>query len=168
MDPHSELRLAQVIPRLSALIHQLADTLATQGITILVVQGLRTVEQQDALYARGRTTPGSIVTNAKGGYSWHQFGCAIDAAPMNRDDTVDWNSSHPQWHAMESLGVAVGLTSGATWIRLVDAPHLQYTGRFPVGAPTDEVRALYEKGGLQAVWDEIVPPAATQATQVSA
>lgn len=167
MDPHSELRLAQVIPRLSALIHQLADTLAARGITILVVQGLRTVEQQDALYARGRTTSGSIVTNAPGGHSWHNFGCAVDCAPLALDSTVDWNASHPQWHAMESLGVSLGLTSGAAWIRLVDAPHFQLTGKYPVGAPTDEIRALYEKGGLQAVWDEIVPPAATLATQAS-
>jgi peptidoglycan L-alanyl-D-glutamate endopeptidase CwlK len=39
---------------------------------------LRTFAEQDALYAQGRTTAGKIVTFAKGGDSWHNYGMAID------------------------------------------------------------------------------------------
>lgn len=39
---------------------------------------LRTFAEQDALYAQGRTKPGSIVTYARGGQSYHNFGIAID------------------------------------------------------------------------------------------
>ena len=49
-----------------------------RGIYIRITQGLRTIAEQNALYAQGRTTKGNVVTNAKGGYSWHNFGYAID------------------------------------------------------------------------------------------
>lgn len=38
----------------------------------------RSIEDQDKLYAEGRTAPGGIVTNARGGESAHNFGCATD------------------------------------------------------------------------------------------
>lgn len=152
MNATSEQRLSAVHPTLAAKIHQLAASLAAEGTTIIVVQGLRTVDEQDTLYEQGRTTPGNIVTNARGGYSWHNFGLAVDCAPLNADASVDWNAAHPQWKRMESAGQALGLTSGATFVRLVDAPHFQLTGQWPIGAPADEVRILYAGGGLQAVW----------------
>lgn len=37
---------------------------------------LRTFEEQEAIYAQGRTKPGKIVTNARGGQSYHNFGLA--------------------------------------------------------------------------------------------
>lgn len=38
----------------------------------------RTFQEQDAIYAQGRTTPGNIVTYAKGGQSYHNYGLAVD------------------------------------------------------------------------------------------
>lgn len=162
MNPHSEQRLAQVYPPLAGLIRQMAASLA---FSIIVAQGLRTVEYQQSLWQEGRNPDGSyidpvhhkgVVTNADAGHSWHNFGLAVDCDVLNKDGSVDWNSSHPQWHDMEAAGVALGLTSGANWIRIVDAPHFQYTaGVFPEAAPNDEVRAIYKSGGLSAVWQEL-------------
>jgi hypothetical protein len=45
---------------------------------IRVVSGFRTFAEQDALYAQGRTTPGNIVTPARGGESAHNYGLAVD------------------------------------------------------------------------------------------
>src|ERR1019366_5531638 len=81
MDNASEERLQLVCPQLADKVRQMAENLANQNIDIRVTQGLRTYAEQDALYAQGRTTPGRIVTNAKGGYSYHCFGLAIDCAP---------------------------------------------------------------------------------------
>lgn len=39
---------------------------------------LRTFDEQDALYAKGRTKEGKIVTYARGGQSYHNYGLAID------------------------------------------------------------------------------------------
>ncbi len=65
MDPHSETRLQAVHPVLADKVRQMAATLLQEGIEIRVVQGLRTHDEQAALYAQGRTAPGSIVTDAK-------------------------------------------------------------------------------------------------------
>jgi len=39
---------------------------------------LRTFAEQNTIYAQGRTTSGSIVTYAKAGQSYHNYGLAID------------------------------------------------------------------------------------------
>lgn len=154
IDSTSEARLALVYPRLARIIRELHDSLSAAGIRIVVVQGLRTISQQDLLYAQGRTRPGHIVTNARGGQSYHNYGLAVDCAPMV-GTVIDWSASHPAWKAMEDAGVALGLTSGATWQRIVDAPHFQLTGPWPVGSPSDAVRQLYASGGLPALWSSL-------------
>jgi len=159
MNQISQERLSMVCPELKDKICQLSTQLAAEGIYITVAQGLRTVEEQDALFAKGRDSAGNVVnkaqvvTNARGGHSWHNFGLAVDCYPVDKETGgVDWNPQHPQWKRMEEIGVSLGLTSGANWERLVDAPHFQLTGRFPEAAPSDEVRELYKQGGLLAVW----------------
>jgi len=56
------------------------------GVAVRIVQGLRTIEEQNSLYAQGRTKPGKIVTNAKGGQSYHNYGMAIDFALLYDKD----------------------------------------------------------------------------------
>jgi peptidoglycan L-alanyl-D-glutamate endopeptidase CwlK len=43
------------------------------GIDLLVTSTYRDKQSQDALYAQGRTVAGKIVTNAKGGQSFHNW-----------------------------------------------------------------------------------------------
>jgi peptidoglycan L-alanyl-D-glutamate endopeptidase CwlK len=52
--------------------------LTKHGVTFEVLSGLRSYAQQAALFAQGRTKPGKIVTNARPGSSWHNYGLAID------------------------------------------------------------------------------------------
>lgn len=165
MNATSIARLAEVHPKLRELVQKLdAELIAETGIGITVAQGLRTVEEQHALFMKGRTfyddeyivnDPHAVVTNADGGFSYHNFGLAVDCDPVELNGTIDWNADHPHWKKMEQLGRMLGLYSGADFKRLVDAPHFQLTGRFPIGAPTNEVRQLYQQGGLQAVWDAV-------------
>ena len=152
MTTSSEKLLSQLHPLLQQKIRQMAEALEQEGIKIVVVQGLRTWEEQDALYQQGRTKPGNIVTNAPAGHSYHNYALACDCAPENPDGSVDWNAEHPQWKHMEEVGTSLGLVSGANWTRLVDAPHFQITGAYPV-SPNDELRRLYQGGGLPAVWE---------------
>ena len=63
-----------------------------QGIDLLVTSTYRDYESQNALYAQGRTTQGPIVTNAKGGQSFHQFKCAVDVVPIVNGKCV-WDTS---------------------------------------------------------------------------
>ena len=159
MDAISEISLKDVYPPLAAKVRQMANMLVQENFMIRVTQGLRSWSQQDALYAQGRTAPGKIVTNCPGGYSYHNFSLAVDCVPsVGGVDTTyapDWNADHPSWKRMEAVGQSLGLVSGATWRSFPDAPHFQLTGRFPEGAPDDEVRQLFKDGGAQAVWDEV-------------
>lgn len=141
-----------VHPKLAAAIRQM-DAMAPD-LDIQVTQGLRTWAEQDALYAQGRTKPGAIVTHAPGGYSWHNFGLAVDLVPEDiTPGQPDWNVLHPAWARMVSLAESLGLVSGAEWLGAEkDTPHIQLTGRFPV-TPDDETRLLYGQGGINSVWE---------------
>lgn len=128
-------------------------TLTAQGIAIRVTQGLRTMAQQDALYAQGRSLPGHIVTNATGGYSAHNFGYAVDLCPGMRNSPIwepNFDASSPDYQAMAKSGEAELLTWGGSWTSLKDFPHFQLA-EFPV-TPTDSMRLAYQKGGNEAVW----------------
>jgi peptidoglycan L-alanyl-D-glutamate endopeptidase CwlK len=157
MNTHSEARLVEVMPSLADLAHQLAEQCDADPIFVAenakleVTQGLRTWDEQDALWAIGHTSPGTPVTNAKGGESWHNYGCAIDVAPFVNDQKPDWNEQHPVWPRIVQIGESLGLRSGISW---KDEPHFQLVGSYP-NTPTQEVKDLYASGGVQAVWDSI-------------
>jgi peptidoglycan LD-endopeptidase CwlK len=159
LSPISETRLGDVYPPLAEKIRELANLLEPEGINLVVVEGLRSWNEQDHLYAQGRTAgvPGQIVTNCPGGQSWHNFGLAVDCAPeiaaLGPLAGIDWNAAHPQWKRMEAVGVSLGLVTGANWIRIKDAPHFQLTGRF-AASPDEEVRQIFREGGMALVWEE--------------
>lgn len=134
----------------------MAATLSKDGIWVRVTQALRTIEEQDALYAQGRTAPGKIVTNAPGGYSQHNFGLAVDVVPSVPGDTYipDWNPAHPSWQKMIALGESLGLYSGSHFRTFPDAPHFEYTGPYPPET-SDLQRETLKSGGLIAVWDAV-------------
>jgi peptidoglycan L-alanyl-D-glutamate endopeptidase CwlK len=159
MDTVSETRLSEVYSGLAVLVRQMADQLAAEGIDIRVTQSLRTIAEQEALYAEGRTAPGNVVTDAQGGTSWHNFGLAVDVAPLTPQG-VDWNTSHPVWQRIVAVGTGLGMVAGAIWRTFPDWPHFQLTGTFPV-TPNDAARALLAGGGLPDVWKTAFPEQAT-------
>jgi peptidoglycan L-alanyl-D-glutamate endopeptidase CwlK len=126
------------------------DRCAQGGLALVVTQGLRTWEEQDALYAQGRTAPGKIVTKARGGQSYHNFGLAFDILVLDAMGKADWDSSHPGWSQAADVGKALGLEWGGDWQTIKDQPHFQYTG----GLGLDRCRLLYPKG-LPAIWREV-------------
>ena len=144
----SENRLKKVHPELATRIRAMIDALAQGGINIEVVQGLRTVAEQDALFAQGRTKPGSVVTNARGGQSNHNYGLAVDVVPFT-DGKPNWNAPNSVWMAIGQEGGKVGLEWGGNWKKFIDKPHLQLPG-----LSVKQCIALNKKGGLSAVWAE--------------
>lgn len=159
MDAISQTRIEEVFPPLRDKISSLFTIMESSGIELRVVQALRSWPQQDALFAQGRTAPGAIVTNVRGGYSYHNFGLAVDIVPsqfdLDQPYNPDWNSKHPVWQRMETAGMSLGLDSGAAWRTFPDAPHFQLTGKWPESAPSDEVRELFKSGGIEAVWNAV-------------
>ena len=91
-----------------------------------VTSTFRDYEYQTFLYAQGRTRPGSIVTNAKAGQSWHNFQVALDVVPMINGKAV-WDNA-PLWKDIGEIGQECGLEWGGAWKRFIDKPHFQDTG----------------------------------------
>ena len=92
------------------------------GITINIISGTRSHAEQDALYAQGRTTAGSIITNARGGHSNHNFGIAFDIGVFNGNRYLP---ESPLYKAVGALGMELGLEWGGNWKTIVDQPHFQ-------------------------------------------
>ena len=80
---------------------RLIELARVAGIEILVTSTLRTFDEQAELFAIGRTKPGDIVTNAKAGESWHNFGLAFDVVPLVNGKAI-WDS--PFWNRIGDLG----------------------------------------------------------------
>jgi LysM repeat protein len=152
----SEERLARVHPGLAARGRSMLDLCAQAGVTLLVTQGLRTWEEQDALYAKGRTVAPigkkSIVTNARGGQSYHNFGLAFDIVVLDSVGKASWDDTHPGWRTAATIGKSLGLAWGGDWKTFKDTPHFQYTG----GLSLPRCRDLYTAGGLPEVWRAVV------------
>lgn len=75
--------------------------------------GVRTFDQQTALYAQGRTGPGGIVTNARAGESAHNYGCGSDWTYFYNDQLVWLKKEDPLWQIYINAVTKVGLRPGA-------------------------------------------------------
>lgn len=100
---------------------------------IRIVQGLRTIDEQNALYAQGRTKPGDIVTNAKGGSSYHNYGLAFDFCLLY-DGKISWDTNfdgdkdgQKDWQEVVQMFKNNGYTWGGDFHSIPDAPHLEKT-----------------------------------------
>ncbi|TXH46099.1 MAG: peptidase M15 [Desulfurellales bacterium] len=94
------------------------------GLDILVTCTMRTWQEQAALYAQGRTTPGRIVTYARPGESAHNHGLALDFVPLAHGKP-QWSATHPHWAVAGELGEAAGLEWAGRWTKFREYPHLQ-------------------------------------------
>lgn len=150
-------------PRLQALATELKDRCEEQGIKILFSECIRTKEEQDALYAQGRTTPGNTVTNAKGSTysSQHQWGIAVDfyldmdvdGDGQKTDDA--FNTSTGLFERVGTIALSIGLGWGGTWKSFQDRPHVYlpdwgsttYELKKQYGTP-EKFMATWSNGGV--------------------
>jgi peptidoglycan L-alanyl-D-glutamate endopeptidase CwlK len=157
MNDSSKAKLAQVHPVLADRVYQLEALLT---FPVIITQGLRTWPQQSTLWQQGRNPDGSyidpihktgVVTDAKAGQSMHNYGLAIDIAPMGPDGKVDWDGKDDRWGEILSKAPLCKLSEGAKWRTFPDEPHL-----YPVECPADpddDIVDLMTNQGIQAVWD---------------
>lgn len=107
---------------------------------------LRTFAEQNALHAQGRTRLFDangrrlgIVTKAKGGQSFHNYGLAFDIVLLvdkdrngsfesaSWEDTIDFdNDRRADWLEVADIFKRNGYTWGGDW-RFKDAPHFEKT-----------------------------------------
>ena len=125
--------VSQLHPELQKKVEQLKALCQQNGITIGISECVRTVAEQDALYAKGRSTGGSIVTNCRGtSYSsMHQWGVAfdfylivdVDGDGKTSDDA--FNNATGLFDKVGKLGQSIGLEWGGSWKSIKDKPHFQ-------------------------------------------
>lgn len=91
----------------------------------------RSNTEQDEDYAKGRTAPGKIITNARAGQSKHNFTIADKPASKAFDvavkgnDGLDWDVTHPCWQRTGEIGKSLGLTWGGDFHSIKDYPHFE-------------------------------------------
>lgn len=112
---------------------------AELGVDLVFTSTLRDDEAQDSLYAIGRTVKGSgvtakkpmgnVVTNAKAGYSWHNYRLAFDVVPVRHGKPV-WGTNGEDgklWKRIGEIGKEIGLEWAGDWKTFKETAHFQYT-----------------------------------------
>ena len=140
---------SQLNPDFADKAKQLLDLMQTQGFQITPTTGVRTLEQQDILWRQSRTTDvinaefdklhasnaiylaahlcsvgpqyGPHVTNAILGYSWHNWGEAMDVLIEPRDGYTE----DQLYKAYADNAVTLGLTAGYYFKNFQDMDHVQ-------------------------------------------
>ncbi len=103
-----------------------------KGIKVIITDGFRSIPEQDSLYEKGRSDEGEIVTHAKGGESYHNFGLAIDFAILNNAGSPIWDTdydgngnSQSDWMEVVAIAKELGFEWGGDWEHFKDYPHLE-------------------------------------------
>lgn len=142
IDTLSLERIKTLHPKIRQEVADLTDFVNNKVLTgkakMRITSTLRTFTQQDALYAQGRTKPGSIVTNAKAGQSNHNYGLSFDyALIVDKDgdgkyETTSWDTLKDydgdllsDWKEVADLFKKHGYSWGGDWKSLKDYPHLE-------------------------------------------
>jgi len=109
-----------------------------QELDAFIYSGYRSFEKQEWLYEQGRTRPGEIVTYAKPGQSWHNFGTAIDMAFKNKKNEWTWDSN--KWKELGKLGESFNLHWGGRWgWKKTDKPHFERN----YGQTLEKLKGIY-------------------------
>lgn len=122
-------KLQGVHPDLQMKVAKIIAAMAALGFEMRVTDGLRSLSEQQALYALGRTKPGRIVTRADGirNPSNHQakadgFGYAVDLT-FWIDGEPSW-AEDLHWRLYGEMAKALGLGWGGFWGK-PDKPHIE-------------------------------------------
>lgn len=144
-DERSEKNILTLRPKVQALARQFlkavgdSNELVTNGMTVKIISGTRTYEEQAELFAQGRTKSGKIVAKAEPGKSNHNFGLAWDVGLFRGNEYLP---ESPLYDSVGTIGKQLGLEWGGDWTGLVDKPHFQLKTEISLV----EVRQRFEEG----------------------
>lgn len=161
-DKISEERILTLHPKIRdevlSLFNKANNELLLGKAKARVTCGYRSFLDQDKLYAQGRSLPGKIVTNARGGYSVHNYGLAFDfCLIVDGGKHASWEhlkdfdeDGTPDWMEFVNLFKAKGYEWGGDWKSFKDYPHLQKT----FGKTVEELRNLKRGYGSFAIYPD--------------
>jgi len=111
-------------PNMRSKAAELMALCSKNGLPLLITETLRTKEEQEALYAKGRTVPGKIVTNAAYPNSPHCWGVAFDFCRNVKGKEYD--TSDGFFEKVGALGKSIGLFWGGDFKSFKDMPHFEH------------------------------------------
>lgn len=127
LDIQTKLKLRQLRPEVRKKVEKFLIKAQKAGIPLKVTSAYRDCEEQNKLYAQGRTAPGGIVTNAKCGQSDHNVGVAVDIVPIV-DGRANYKVPESVWNTIGAIGESVDLSWGGRWTSFKDRPHFYDRG----------------------------------------
>jgi peptidoglycan L-alanyl-D-glutamate endopeptidase CwlK len=110
----------KLVPELYELYLLFDKEMKEAKIDYILTCTTRTQVDQDALWTKGRTTPGAIVTWTL--KSKHIEGKAFDIAIL-KDGKITWATN--DYKPAVEIGRRVGLDCGGDWFKTKDWPHFQ-------------------------------------------
>ncbi len=110
----------QLHPHLQSIIPEFLKKCRESGLEVRVTDCFRTEGEQQAIYAQGRTKPGTIVTSCTYPYSPHNWGVAFDFC--RNDGRGAYYNNDGFFEKVGRIGESMGLQWGGDW---KDQPHLQ-------------------------------------------
>ena len=119
LDRRTASTVTTLKPKAAQLALQLVEKAKQKGIEIKIISGFRTIEEQEELYAQGRTKPGQIITQAK--RSVHNTGLAFDIGIFKDGLYVD---ESPDYDVVGQIGKSIGLVWGGD-LPTRDTPHFE-------------------------------------------
>ena len=121
-------KIEDLNPEMRVKVRTFAAKMAEVGIPWMLTCTYRSQEEQDALYAQGRTAPGKIVTWTH--HSRHTKRDAFDVAILKQgkpiwDIKVNVNDNDiPDYQEAGEIGESCGLRWGGRW-KTPDYPHFE-------------------------------------------
>jgi peptidoglycan L-alanyl-D-glutamate endopeptidase CwlK len=116
--------------RVESFLVEIAPILEENKVSIEVLSGLRSWQQQASLYASGRTRPGPILTKARPGSSWHNYGLAVDFGLFAGGKYLDQSAPTRAAKIYKQIAAAWMKNGGewaGTWKSFPEDCHFQWT-----------------------------------------
>ncbi|MGC3959578.1 MAG: M15 family metallopeptidase [Verrucomicrobiota bacterium] len=134
-------------PDVEAMVRKALASCTASAIDYIVTCTYRSSWEQNDLYASGRTKPGKVVTNAKGGQSAHNYvlgqkpaSLAVDIVPcrngkpvwglsgngMDENPADDETDDLELWQRLRKCFEDAGMVSGSRWKSIQDWPHFEH------------------------------------------
>lgn len=123
-----------------------------RGLIVGISDTWRSKAEQDALYAQGRTKPGSIVTNCRYPYSPHNWGVAFDI--YRKDGKGAYYDADGWFKKCGQVGKKLGLFWGGDFRSFIDQPHFELPEYLPQNSCATLIRTYGTPEKFKETWEE--------------
>lgn len=145
MESSREIHRSGLHPLYLPVYDSLCETLSSSWEPFF---GLRSFELQEQLYEKGRSLPGKVVTNARSGFSPHNYGCASDWFKKDASGQAIWDKASIIWEEYDAAIEKAGARWGSPW---GDYDH----NELPLIVSWKRIGNIYVSAGIEAAMEAI-------------